>query len=159
MIFKQNNKFTADENCCDTQNWTLMVCSDGYHEVYVDGTQVASNAFNVTSYVNVPRYVEVIAVQVNANAGTGGFRAAFTDNSVVSDSSWKCSVTFTSGWQNVDFDDSLWSAPITVGTTNACSGFSSLVKWLRASEGYGNSNRTIYCRKFFGKVMLIIQYI
>ena len=133
-----------------------MVCSDHYHEVYIDGKRVASNALNVTSYVSVPSITRVIAIQVTNIVGPGGFRAAFTDNSVVTDGSWKCSSTFISEWQNVDFDDSLWSAPTTVRTSSACSDFSSSVKWLRASKYSKNSTSTIYCRKSLSKILFII---
>ena len=75
-----------------------MVCSDDFHEVYIDGKNVASNAFNVTSYVSVPSITRVIAIQVTNIVGPGGFRAAFTDNSIVTDGSWKCSSMHFNKW-------------------------------------------------------------
>ena len=130
---------------------TLKVCSDDNHVVYIDGQQVATSPFNTVSTSNVPKTAKVIAVQVTNTAGPGGLKAAFSDNSVVSDSSWRCSSTLKSGWQNIDFDDSSWSAPLTSGSTTACTGFTSSAQWLWSGNDY-NSITTIYCRKTLGKI-------
>ena len=132
-------------------DWNLKVCSDDDHIIYVDGKQVASGPFNTPSYLGVPSTAKVIAVQVKNTAGPGGFKAAFSDNRIVTDGSWKCSSTLKDGWQNVDFDDSSWSAPLTSGTTTGCTGFPSSAQWLWAGNDY-NSLITIYCRKTLSKI-------
>ena len=117
---------------------------------------MASGPFNVASNVIVPVTAKVIAVQVANTAGPGGFKAAFSDNTVVTDGSWKCSSALKNGWQNVDFDDSLWSAPLTTGTTTGCTGFTSSAQWLWTGSDY-NSIITIYCRKTLGKIKNITK--
>ena len=131
--------------------WNLKVCSDDNHVVYIDGQLVASSPFNVASTSNVPRTATVIAIQVTNTAGPGGLKAAFSDGSVVTDSSWKCSSTLTSGWQNIDFDDSSWSVPLATGPTTACVEFPSSAKWLWIGNDY-NSLITVYCRKTLSKI-------
>ena len=133
----------------------LKVCSDDDHVVYVDGQQVANGPFNVASNIAVPSTAKVIAIQVTNTAGPGGFKAAFSDNSIVTDGSWKCSSSLRSGWQNVAFDDSSWSAPLTTGTTTGCAGFTSSAKWLWSGNDY-NSLITVYCRKTLSKVSYCI---
>ena len=141
---QQNDKFTAKKMLLITApDWTLMICSDDYLKVYVDGKHVASSVLNVISYINIPSKTKVIATQVTNIVGPGVFRAAFIDYSMVTDGSWKCSSIFTSGWQNIDFDDSLRPAPTTVEMNTACGGFSSSVKWLQTSKDYDSSTSTI----------------
>ena len=113
---------------------------------------MASSPFNVPSSVSVRRTAKLIAVQVKNTGGPGGLKAAFSDSSVVSDGSWKCSSTLKNGWQNVEFDDSSWSAPLTTGTTTGCVGFPSSAKWLWSGNDY-NSLTTVYCRKSLSKIM------
>ena len=132
------------------------MCSDDDHIVYIDGKQESTGTFNVTSSTNVPSSATVIAIQVTNIKGPGGFKAAFSDNSVVSDDSWKCSPILTTNWQNVGFDDSLWLAPATNGTTTACDGFPSSAQWLWTDVDY-NSEITIYCRKFLRKVTFCLR--
>ena len=107
---------------------------------------MSSGPFNVPSSIDVRSTAKVIAIKVINTAGPGGFKAAFSDSTVVTDGSWKCSSTLKSGWQNVDFDDSSWSAPLTSGTTTACAGFPSSAKWLWLGNDY-NAIITVYCRK------------
>ena len=131
-------------------------CADDTHIVYVDGKQVNSNPqknnMNQAIITPIPSDTRVVAVRVtNLNEGpTGGFRGAFSDNSVVTDGSWKCSEVFTKGWQNVDFDDSLWPAASTTAWYSECNFFTPSAKWL-----WTDKNRytaiTIYCRRTLSK--------
>ena len=139
---------------------TFSSCADDTHIVYVDGKQVNSGpkeiAWNQAVITPIPSNARILAVQAtNLWAGQGGWKGAFSDNSVVTDGSWKCSSTFTNGWQNVDFDDSLWPAAATTGAlaNGACDGLSSSAKWLWTDRNY-NTAITVYCRKTLSKYML-----
>ena len=131
---------------------TFSSCADDTHVVYINGKQVnsnpSSNNLNQVIITPIPNDTRVVGVEVtNLWSGPGGWRGAFSDNSVVSDGSWKCSSTFTDGWQNVDFDDSLWPAASTTGSYANCNFFtSSSAKWLWIDINYDEAI-TIYCRK------------
>ena len=131
---------------------TLSTCADDTHIVYINGKQVNSNprenAFDQAIITPIPRETKVIAVSITNYEGGAGFKAALSDNSVVSDDSWKCSSTFSENWQKIDFDDRSWPAALTIGSTRptACGGFPSSAKYLWTDESY-TSLITIYCRK------------
>ena len=138
------------------KNRILAVCSDDSHKIYIDGKEVFTNhLFNVSSKISVSNTLKVIAISVTNVLGYGAFKAALSDGSVVSDSSWKCSPKFFYDWQLVDFDDSLWSAPTTTGSFGACYGFPSSARWLWTDQSYSSIN-TIYCRKYLGKINISI---
>ena len=131
------------------------------HVVYIDGKQVNINPglaggidFDQVVITPIPENTQVIAVSVtNIFMTFGGFRAAMSDGSIVSDSSWKCSIKFISGWQNIDFDDSSWPAAVTTGWAAVCSNFPSTAKFLWIDKFYTTlaSAVTIYCRKSLSK--------
>ena len=131
------------------------------HVVYVDGKQVNINPgltgnidFNQVVLTPIPENTQVIAVSVkNIFMTFGGFRAAISDGSIVSDNSWKCSKKFISGWQNIDFDDSSWSAAATSGWADICLNFPLTAKFLWIDKFYTTlaSFVTIYCRKSLSK--------
>ena len=131
--------------------------------MYVDGKQVNSNPkendLNQAIITPIPSNSRVIAVQVtNLFAGpAGGFKGALSDNSVVTDGSWKCSPTFTNGWQNIDFDDSLWPAASATGSYSNCNFFTSSAKWLWTDRYYDKAI-TIYCRRTLSKYLYYYRF-
>ena len=136
---------------------TFSSCADDTQIVYVDGKQVNSGPkeimWNQVIITPIPNNTRVVAIQVtNLWQGQGGWRGAFSDKSVFTDGSWKCSATFTVGWQNVDFDDSLWPAAATTGdlSNGVCDDLLPSAKWLWTDEFY-NEAITIYCRKTLSK--------
>ena len=120
----------------------------------MDGKQVNSNPitndFNQIISTPIPSNAQVIAISVTNIAGNAGLRAAFSDESFVTDSSWKCSEKLVDGWQTIGFDDSSWPAPTTTGTPTSCSSLPASAKWLW-TERYYSSIITIYCRKTLSK--------
>ena len=128
----------------------LSTCANNSHIVYVDGKQVNSNPqeneYNQTILTPIPNKTKVIAVSITNYGGEPGFKAALSNTSVVSDDSWKCSSTFTDGWQKIGFDDSSWLPAVTTGSILACAGFPSSAKFLRIDESY-DAPIMIYCRK------------
>ena len=136
---------------------TLSSCADETHIIYVDGKQVNSNPavndWTQTIITPIPSNARVIAISVTNIQNNAGFKASFSDGSVVTDGSWKCSEKFTDGWQRVDFNDSLWAAPTTTGSAN-CNGINANAKWLWTDKYY-KSLITIYCRKTLSKTFFM----
>ena len=130
----------------------LKICSDDVHMAYIDGELVSSGTRNIVNSVPVAHNVKVVAISVKNIEGNGGFRAAFTDNSLTTDESWKCLPTFHEGWQSVDFDDSSWPVPATTGKSSVCNGFLSSAKWLWTNSKY-DQLITAYCRKTISKTI------
>ena len=139
---------------------TLSTCADDTHIIYFDGKQVNNNPkeneYNQVIITPIPSETKVIAVSITNLVDEAGFRAAFSDNSVVSDGSWKCSSTFAYDWQNVDFDDSLWPAAATTGIISGCKDFPPSAKYLWTDQQYKSVN-TIYCRKTLGRICMSHQ--
>ena len=108
----------------------------------------------------IPNQAQVIAISVtNLFMTFGGFRAAMSDGSVVSDSSWKCSLALAYGdWQSTAFDDSSWLAATTTGWAPICSQFPPAAKFLWTDKFYSAlaSTVTIFCRKSLSKLCVLI---
>ena len=133
----------------------MSTCAANTHIVYLDGKQVSSNLgngidSNQVVITSIPNHAQVIAISVTNKFMTfGGLRAAMSDGSVVSDSSWKCTIEYVKDWQNVDFDDSLWPAATTTGWAAICEDFPPAAKYLWANKYYYalTPTATSYCRK------------
>ena len=82
----------------------------------MDGKQVNDNIlnsiYNKVLVTLIPKNIHLIAVHVSNVMDKAGFKAVASDGSIVSDSSWKCTSVLTSGWQEIDFDDSMWPKPV-----------------------------------------------
>ena len=85
---------------------------DGEYEVYIDGDRVIKAiGSNSVMYNTIDQNASILAVSVLNKKGLGGFRGALSDGRIA-DESWKCSSVYSSGWQNVAFDDSKWPLAI-----------------------------------------------
>ena len=141
------------------KNFVFKTCAAGIQAIYVDGEQIAEkvtkegrSATTVTA-VEVSRNAQILAVSVSsASVGSlQGWIGAASDGSIVTDDSWKCSSTYTAGWQNIYFNDIKWTAPIIKQTnSNSCIGFPSASKKLWIKKNSQNDSSTIYCRKSLG---------
>ena len=118
---------------------------------------IESNQLVITP---IPNQAQVIAISItNVLMTFGGFRAAMSDGSVVSDSSWKCSLALaTAGWQSIDFDDTSWPAATTTGWSSVCSQFPPTAKFLWTDRFYSSmiAAVTICCRKSLSKLYVLI---
>ena len=141
------------------ENFVFKTCAAGIQAIYVDGEQIAKkvtkegrNATTVTA-AEVSRNAQILAVSVSS-ASVGSFKGwigATSDSSIVTDDSWKCSSTYTSGWQNIDFNDVKWTVPIIKqANSNSCIGFPSAAKRLWIKKNNLSDSSTIYCRKSLG---------
>ena len=83
--------------------------------LYLDGIQITAlpnaSKWDVPDTVDLPATTKVIAVHaMNWNSGGyGGLLVSDTSGRILTDSTWRCSTTKSSGWMNVTFDDSGWS--------------------------------------------------
>ena len=132
------------------KGFLLSTCADDTHVVYVDGKQVNSNFehsdFNQAISTSIPINTSIIAVHVTNLYDLAGFKAVSADGSIVSDSSWKCTSILMNGWQNIEFDDSSWPAPVVSKNLANCKGFSPSALWLWTEETFSSVN-SMYCRK------------
>ena len=132
--------------------WTLRICSDDVHVAYIDGKKAYNGTRKIINSVLVAHNTKVIAILAKNTEGAGGFKAASTDNKIVTDESWKCLSTFIEGWQSVNFDDGSWPVAAATGDTSGCVGFPSSAKWLWTNFKY-NTIETAYCRKTLSKTI------
>ena len=123
----------------------------------MDGKQVKGkvlNSFDNQEIVTpIPKNIHVIAVHVTNVIDEAGFKAVSSDGRIVSDSSWKCTSVLTSGWQEIDFDDSMWPEPVMKINGYNCKGFpsSSSAMWLWTEHTFKTLN-SMYCRKLLKKI-------
>ena len=108
--------------------------------MYIDGKQVNGNTVHIAHAQEIvtplPNSTRVIAVQVTNIVDSAGFKAVSSDGRVVNDGSWKCTSVLSSGWQEVDFNDSSWPPPVTSINKNICKGFPSSALWLWTERTY-----------------------
>ena len=120
------------------KSFTITVCSDDNHEVFVDSKLIARGSLNTPNIVSFKRSAKVIAIAVSNVRDNAGFIVTLLDGSIVTDGSWKCSSIEVADWMNVDFDDSLWTSAATTGGRSYCSlGLSlSPAKWMWHDKYY-----------------------
>ena len=131
---------------------TLTVTADDEVFVYDNGQIVLSNndwwSPQTVTYNSDPCVLAVSAVDGGVLAGILGE----TSTGVMTDASWKCSMTLQTGWHLTSFDDSGWSNAVITGTNGdgnpwqrSISGISTQAKWIWADvTPYVG---TTYCRK------------
>lgn len=101
----------------------------------------------MTNHVNIPGYTQVIAIKGYDTGGDKGIIASL-DNGMVTDSSWKCTATAETGWNEAWFDDSFWPAATVVGSNGGepwgskTKNISCNAKWIWSA----NNGDTVYCR-------------
>ncbi len=149
---------------------TLIISTDNADEVYLNGKLLGSSNdwFQASTYgVGLQAGINVIAVNGMDAGGVAALIAELTwsGNVVVSDGSWKVSTVEEPGWQDMGFDDSLWSLATEYGAYGVgpwlkrVSGFpdTSSANWIWSSDN--NANNTVYFRYTFavGPVPLAID--
>ena len=93
--------------------WPFTITVDNTYELYFDGVQQLNTPnqadWVTTDTVSLPVGTSLIAiVGHNEQDSDGGIIASTSDDSVLTNSRWKCSYNYTSSWAAVDFDDSSW---------------------------------------------------
>ena len=120
--------FTVDENK-EVDEVLLATTMDDYGYLFVNCANVLrvkneANAWKTGKVINITHFVEkgenIFGARVVNTGSNAGFIAKievrYTDGSVdtiVTDSTWKCSntVTSTSGWERPKYNDTLWGNP------------------------------------------------
>ena len=138
----------------------IVVATDNTNEVYLNGVLLgtASNWTQSSNYsAALQSGTNVLAVKAIDTGGPAGLIAELTlpSGKVVSDASWKVSVTAPAGWEAVSFNDSAWSTANQYGAYgsgpwfNNVSGFpnSSTANWIWTADN--NNDDTAYFRYTF----------
>lgn len=118
-----------------------MTADDVIVELYLDGVRITAlphyAQWDVPDTVVIPRNTRVIAVMVkNGNPpGIGGLLASDSLGTILTDSSWKVSSAYSSGWMTLAFDDSSWNnASVVYCNDNGISGISKDACWIWSSS-------------------------
>jgi hypothetical protein len=85
----------------------------------------------------------------------GGYIASATDDSILTDASWKCTTVYSANWYTPNFDDSQWPAAVVAAANGADvhglrPGISRNASWIwTVTNGYRNQSvydPIVYCR-------------
>ena len=126
--------------------------------IYIDGQLIVYNTvYFQTVTVIVPYTATVVAIQVfDTGGGWGGLLGSFSDGDVT-DASWKCTKTYSDGWNKSIFDDSAWPAAhamIMNGDPSSpwpsATNIASNAKWIWAGSYQSPTTSIVYCRKLLG---------
>lgn len=134
--------------CADQQ---LVITGDSKIEVYVDGVRASlANADNwrVADTVKVAASAKVIAVKAEDNSFVTGILASGAN--FVTDRSWKCTATFSPGWETASFDDSSWDEATHLGKHGKrpwekITGIDIDAFWIWTNKSF--SDNVVFCRK------------
>ncbi|WP_146209972.1 discoidin domain-containing protein [Vitiosangium sp. GDMCC 1.1324] len=135
---------------------TLTLAANGSYELYVDGALVGRDArwLEAGTYSAQVNAGDVVAVRVERGVGStwSGLLADIkVDGRLVLSTerlSWRCTSTYTPGWETVDFKDDAWPAAVE-RTTNwgspwgPVAGIGSATKWIGLAD---SAAVTFYCR-------------
>ena len=117
-------------------------------EMFADGQSLGTDSYwaNATTY-HVPRNTRVLSVA--GEDFDGGYRGILgsTSNGQVTNDTWKCSSSFSSGWNSPDFDDQDWPFAKVIANHGdkpwgTMHGIAKTAKWIWAN----NSEHIVYCR-------------
>ena len=133
--------------------------------IYADGDEIGHhNNWQTTIKVTVPQTTFVLAVKIYDYGVVGGLLGSFSDGSVT-DSSWKCTRTYSESWNLPLFDDSAWPAAVaTRGQGDSIWGTQPSIaknaKWIWAGAYETKSpSVTVYCRKQLSKNLYLFSNI
>jgi hypothetical protein len=144
------------------QNAIIKATGDNAIDVYVDDTLIGSGN-NWTQVEFIPSHIEAGDVIGLYGKDTGGIGAVlaeilYRDNlgsiqRLVTDTSWKCTTTFVSGWTDEDFDDSNWPSALSYGArggspwgnTGSLGNISNVSQWIWSNQQ--SSDNDVWMRK------------
>ncbi|ESO04904.1 hypothetical protein HELRODRAFT_171906 [Helobdella robusta] len=144
-------------NCKAYKAVLKMSVDDELKELYVNGLNipVVPATFPNALLWNVPdtykltcRVLYVLAMKGWNNGYYGGFVASTADDYILTNSTWKCSMTYYEGWYEINYNDSLWSAAYygsAQGDSDINSQLSAKAKWIIDSTDCLDC--IFYCRK------------
>jgi hypothetical protein len=131
----------------------IRVTASCSFELYVDGA-VQEDASNNQSYAvgkdTISSGSHVIGIHASCSHDTTkrGFIFEISAGILVTDSTWKCSASYASGWSTVTYDVTTWINAIIVAPNNGATfpvvaGISSQASWI---WGSGTDVYEVYCR-------------
>lgn len=100
--------------------------------------------------------IQIIAVRGRSNLGSvAGIIASSTDDSIVTDSTWKCTNVEEDGWMDIDYNDAAWPTAVPVEEKDLKmydrdKKFGSRAKHIWTAKKTDSYDQTVYCRAFFG---------
>ncbi|XP_063688944.1 thrombospondin-1-like [Bolinopsis microptera] len=148
------------EQCPESPDYTMYIHCDDVLTIFVDGAErrpAGLSNSGTMSTLNIPASSELIAVKCLENGGGYGIIGSVQDaeggDILVTDSSWKCSNTWESGWSLPGFKEgNTWRAATDLGDGHfmiadhgediPSSNMNKRVIWTASS-----SDTTVYCRK------------
>ena len=120
---------------------------DNEMEIFADGQSLGTDGYwrKPTSYI-VPGNTRVLSVEGKDTGWQFGIIGS-TSHGLVTDGTWKCSSSFSSGWNSPDFDDQDWPFAKVIANHGASPwgkirGIAETAKWIWGQ----NFKRTVYCR-------------
>lgn len=145
----------SDLPACAEQDFVITVDND--FVLYVDGSEVKdlpnAGEYRKTDTVKLPAVTQVVAIKGIDYGLAAGILAS--GENFRSGSSWKCTGTYSDGWESASFDDSSWPAAKTIyrnGSGNWGLKFSDIsddAYWIWTTSrkhGGPNSDKVVYCR-------------
>ena len=125
----------------------LSITVDNEMELYIDGVPNPINSdpsakdWTVTKRILMPVRSRVIAVKATDKGLWAGLLASASDDSLLSDGTWKVSTVASDGWTKPEFDDSNWEQATELGQHGmepwkARDLISSKAKWIWAKKSH-----------------------
>lgn len=159
--FAVSNYFTFPIHlyACLAGDRKIRIAASCFFELFIDGVlqeDVTNN--NETDVVGkgiIKSGSHVIGVQSSCSHDTilEGFVFEISAGFLVTDSTWKCSSSYASGWYLASFEVSAWMNAIVVSPNNGgkfrlAAGISSKANWIWAA---GSDVYEVYCRSSVSK--------
>jgi len=142
----------------------LDLTVESLYFLYVDGTLINDppNYDNPTSAdkISLQPYTRLIALQAQMFGAHGGILGSVNTNAgsyLVTSSSWKCTATLASGWEQLGFNDTAWPSAFEIGLNgnHALLGYGCIAdispdaNWIWTAAYTGSSrNRNVWCRGY-----------
>ena len=161
-----SDKFSDNEvyfrKTISTTTNEIKVTADNAYTLYVNGSEIGSgnNWKSVKTYEFPLKYGDTIAIEATDYGWIAGLIAEITynDKTIVTDSTWKCSIYKEDNWSQPGFDDSSWNQAIE-HTINSgwpwgkINNISNSAKWIWSGDEF-NDNK-VYFRKTIGNTIKI----
>ena len=152
-------------SCCtitECRDQSFISTADDFHWIYVDGYELGSSLTpwdgKKTITVGITKTAKLIAVKVISPGNPGGFIGSLSDG-IVTDSSWKCSRTYSDHWNSLNFSDYFWLPAIDTTKQGEAwpimPNISINAKWIWADKSYYGQD-PVYFRKEIGTFLQVM---
>lgn len=140
-----------------TKSIHITIITEG--TIYIDGEiniNLPDAEGGTIGEIFIDSVIQIIAVKGSTNLGSvAGIIASSTDDSIVTDSTWKCTNVEEEGWMDIDYNDAAWPTAVPVEETDLKmygrdKKFGSRAKHIWTAKKTDSYDQTVYCRAFFG---------